>query len=385
MRLLVFGAIVLGFSMTLHLHRWTERQSARFRRIENDHEVSEISRRQDTINSDRQEMDTNTARGQETSNRTRIAYLTYTHLQGGPNRFHELTFPSLDTWVPADEPYYIILSEEWRSTYDELVITNSNFSLYKSRMHPIFVPCPEGKTLDSECCKQEQGMLHMIIHYDYDWLIYLDDDNYVRSNYMRDFLTNLSTSEIMVLTSGPTPRFLGIFGYLPQKSPYKCLKDPDFTYPWGQAVAYNRATQHHLQQGLRLKGLLKQCRTYRVHHDVGNALFHFMYNLPEIRLRISDRPSDMRDEYLGAHGVGRCPHFKCDMLTVHTWYSSLTYQPPVNHSYVWRNASGFFQTATYKMYGAPSNWTTEWHTMPVEDCLGPKSFYSSSANKEMSG
>ena len=176
---------------------------------------------------------------------------------------------------------------------------------------------------------------------------------------------------MMVLTSGPTSRFLGIFGYLPQKSPYKCLMDPDFTYPWGQAVAYNRATHHHLQQGLRLKGLLKQCRSYRVLHDVGNALFHFMYHLPEIHLRISDRPNDMRDEFRGAHGVGRCPNFNCDMLTVHTWYSSPTYKPLMNHSYVWRNASGFLQTATYKLYGSPSNWTTEWHTMPVEDCLGP--------------
>jgi hypothetical protein len=304
------------------------------------------------------------------STHPRIAYMTYLHLNV-TNRFEELIFPSLDTWHPHNEPYFVILAEMWRSRYNELIVSHVSFTKYQHRLHIVYVDCPEGKTPRAECCKQEDGMLYMLDHYDYDWLIYLDDDNYMRSTYARDFLTNLSTTELMVLTSGPTPRLLGMYGYLPQKAKYKCCKDPSYSFAWGQVIAYNRATLARIHQGLKLHGLLKQCLEYNVYHDVGNALFHWMYRLPEIRLRISDRPNEMRSENMGAHGIGRCKRTGCPMEQIHDWYDKPHYKPPLPYQLEWRNASGYQTTPTFRNFGCPSSWVDEWHTMPIVDCLGP--------------
>lgn len=452
MRLLVLGAIVLSLSMTLHLHRWMNRQVAEARQIENNQAVSAAERRDDYANlafsgsnniseTDPQTTTTNlrsaatavrlestTSKNetfktlipptlapetlnaldspgvkvvnssetkvlsvdaatttQEASQRIelfqrgnsthpRIAYLTYAHLKE-TDRFEELIFPALETWHPLDEPYFVILSNQWKSRYDELLLVSSNsnnFSHYQSRMQMVFVNCSEGKTPEVECCKQEEGMLYMMEHYDYDWIVYLDDDNYIRSTFLRQFLTNMPMNELMVGTSGPSARYLGIYGYLPFKSSYKCSREKSYSYPWGQVVAYNRATLHHIHRGLQLHGLLKQCLEYDIYHDVGNAMFHWMYNLPEFQLKISDRPNEGHRNIMGCHGIGRCK-FPCTMVDMHERYGAAYYQPEIPKAFIpmWRNASGFQTTRTFGTHGDPSLWKTEWHTMPVVDCLGP--------------
>jgi hypothetical protein len=382
MRLLIFGALVLSVSITLHLHRALSRGMALVTRID-DEVVSEVSRKTDVaiMHTPLQQRDETalidgSARQSVSFQRgnssyPRMAYLTYSHLNS-TSRFDDLIFPALEGWVPVDEPYFIILSKMWQSRYEELRTSHANFTKYENRIQPIFVDCNEGKTPEVECCKQEEGMLYMMKHYDYDWLIYLDDDNYIRSSYLRDFLTTISMNEVLVLTSGPSSRLLGIYGYLPQKSPYKCSRDPSYTFPWGQVIAYNRATLQHIRKGLELHGLLKQCLEYQVFHDVGNALFHWMYQLPEVKLHISDRPNEMRSELMGSHGVGRCEHFPCPMQAQAKRFKSQVYDPPVPpFAMVWRNTTGFRTTPTFQTYGDPSRWTDEWHTMPTKDCIGP--------------
>ena len=313
----------------------------------------------------------------------KMAFLTYSHLNG-TSRFEDLIFPSLDTWHPGDidgVPYYIVISDIWKQTYEELIDKEQgdpNFIKYQRRMHLVFVPCGEGKTFEPECCKQEEGMLYMVDHFRdvYDWIIYLDDDNYVRVPYMRQYLSTLPTDQTFVATGGPNPRFLGVFGYLPQKSPYKCSKHPQYQYPWGQVVAYNRATLQLMEKGLRLGAITKQCREYQVFHDVGNAIVHWMYRLPELHLVISDRPNEMRSELMGAHGVGRCfGVFTCFMDEIHRQMNFIFYKPPTreNYKYEWRNFTegGYSTTRTFQQYGDPWSWSDEWHTMPISDCKGP--------------
>jgi hypothetical protein len=301
----------------------------------------------------------------------RIAYVTYAHLKS-TSRFDDLIFPSLDLWVPPDEPYFIVLSEMWKSRYEELIVSNTNFTKYKARIQPIYVDCAEGKGPRVVCCKQELGVLHMIDNYDYDWLIYLDDDNFIRSSHLRTFLTGISITDLLVLTSGPSSRMLGKFGFIPDRAPYKCSQDPSYSFPWGQVVAYNRATLQHIRKGLQLHGLSKQCLEYNVFHDVGNALFHWMYQLPELHLQISDRPYELRPDLLGAHGVGRCGYFSCSMQDIADLFRHPLFDPPNPFPVVWRNTStGYQTTTTYQQYGGPSQWTEVWHTMPTRDCLGP--------------
>lgn len=313
----------------------------------------------------------------------RIAYVTFCHLIT-TGRFEEFIFPALEWWVPADEPYFVVLSRSWQSRYNQLLETNDNFTKFNSRIHPIFVNCKEGKASECVCCKQQEGMLYMMEHYDYDWILYLDDDNFVRSSYMRAFLTNISTSELLAITSGPAPRLLGQFGYLPlEKTPYLCTKDMNYSYSWGQMVAYNRRTLQHIRRGLELGGLVKQCVEYGVFHDVGNAIFHWMYQLPDLRLFLGNRPSWPQPWFLGVHGVGRCQEagFDCPMHEIAERLNRSQYAPPLdNLPMQWRTGgkAGFRTTSTFQAYGDPSQWDEVWHTMPIQDCLGPNATSSTS-------
>jgi hypothetical protein len=182
-------------------------------------------------------------------------------------RFEDFRFPALEWWVPADEPYFVVLSESWQSRFNQLLETDDNFTRFYSRIYPVFVKCSRGRDPECVCCKQHEGMLYMIKNFDYDWLVYHDDDNFVRSSYMRAFLANISTKQLLVMTSGPAPRLLGKFGYLSRRrthskctkdqfgylsrrrTPYKCTKDWNYSFPWGQMVAYNRRTLHTSDAG----------------------------------------------------------------------------------------------------------------------------------------
>jgi hypothetical protein len=91
---------------------------------------------------------------------------------------------------------------------------------------------------------------------------------------------------------------LGQKGYLPTrkvKLEYQCRTDPQFLDAWGQPMIYSRGALEKVYRGLRLEGVTKQCEEYSVLHDVGNAILHWMYSLPELRIRITDTPKNIGD------------------------------------------------------------------------------------------
>merc|ERR1712232_486716 len=78
----------------------------------------------------------------------------------------------------------------------------------------------------------------------------------------------------------------------------------------GQPVVYNRDALELILPGLRWNGLVRQCLEFNVTHDVGNAIFHWMYSIPTARFRANNYkaynklPSHFRDDIIAHHGLG---------------------------------------------------------------------------------
>ena len=305
---------------------------------------------------------------------TQIAYITFCHL-ASTERFETMIFPALSTWHPTTVPYYVVLLERWRHKWNTLIQTNTNFTRYASRIQPLFVDCPEGKFGESPCCKQEKGLLDMLDSYrQFDYYLFMDDDVYLRDDYLKEYLTTTSPDDVVVLVAGFPPKMLGHMGYLPQNEmQYYCVhKDENFKYPWGQPVIYTRAALRHVESGLRQGGLVKQCLEYNVTHDAGNALLHWMYQLDYIFLRVTSWADSFRNDFLGAHAIGRSSKYENDtsMEAVHRRYHQERFVAwPKKHVVKRFNTTGFQRTKTFKVSGDPTNWTM-WHTMLKKDCLG---------------
>jgi hypothetical protein len=302
----------------------------------------------------------------------RVAYITFTHLNG-IQRFEDMILRAIDTWLPSQEQYYVVVSNLWKQHLQDLL--EGNFSSYKNRIHPIYVACPESKFGFSPCCKQEQGLLYVWQNFatQYDWFVYMDDDIYMRANFLEGFVSTLPAHTApIVLTSGAPPHRLGQAGYRGSKRAYKCSKDDDFKYPWASLAVYNWCALRRISNGLRLGGLTKQCLEFRVTHDTGNAILHWMYSIPTISIAVPQRPDRKRNHFMALHGVGRCERKKCTMNILHNWYTK-TYRQPPNRSeyrYLWHNVSGFKTVQHYREYGDPESWKTLWHTMPTSACAG---------------
>ena len=303
----------------------------------------------------------------------RIAYITFTHLNG-TQRFEDMILRSIDTWLPAQEPYFVVISNMWKQQFQDLFKVNVP-SAYQKRIHAVFVDCPEGQFGLSPCCKQEQGLLYVWSTYahQYEWFVFMDDDIYMRPNFLEGYVATLPAhDEPIVLTSGAPPHPLGQAGYMRSKKAYNCSKDHEFTYPWASLAIYNRYALRLISNGLRLGGLTKQCLEFRVTHDTGNAILHWMYSIPTIFIAVPLRPDRKKNHFLALHGVGRCETKKCNMHVLHKWYTR-TYRQPPNRSdyrYAWHNVSGFKTLQHYAQYGSPERWTTVWHTMPTSACTG---------------
>jgi hypothetical protein len=304
----------------------------------------------------------------------RVAYITYSFL-ATTAQFEKMIFASLDTWLD-EGTYFVVLNERWRNAYKELCRNTNNQQRYCARIEPIYVDCPEHKWGESPCCKQQQGLLYMIQHHlaDFDWFVFQDDDMYLRRKYLEAFLKPLNTRSPAIATSGGVRkhskgRELGQQSFaLAHQRPYNCSSgNPDFTYPWGQPVVYNRAALSRIHSGLAQGGLVSQCLTFNVTHDVGNAVFHWMYQLPEVRFRIPFFPKMFKWHFMGIHGVAKSDE-ALTMQQVHEVFQKL---PQHNkHEHHWFEAHGFQQTETFRKYGDPETWK-EWHTMPTSDCAGP--------------
>jgi hypothetical protein len=113
-----------------------------------------------------------------------------------------------------------------------------------------------------------------------------------------------------------------------------------------------------------------------------------MYEIPEEYNRILERCHKLKPGHFGCHGVGRKDKSKIystadikTMFEVHEEFTTVLGEKPLNNRSLrrmrrWRfNAGnvkdlGFQRTVTFKKYGNPSTWESQWYTMPVSDCGG---------------
>jgi hypothetical protein len=217
----------------------------------------------------------------------------------------------------------------------------------------------------------QQGLVQMFDHHKegYDYFAYHDMDDYLARSYIEKLTAGFDASEPFIMASG---RYGGVLplgqkGYLPtRKLEYQCRTDPQFLYAWGQPVIYSRGALEKVSRGLRLEGVTKQCEEYSVTHDVGNAIFHWMYSLPELRIRITATPNDnWRSNFVGMHNVANEKY--ATFREVHQRFKEG--ESKLRLMYKWNNVTGFRDTQTFCDHGDPSEWTSTWHTMPKEDCL----------------
>jgi hypothetical protein len=96
---------------------------------------------------------------------------------------------------------------------------------------------------------------------------------------------------------------------------------------------------------------------------------------------ISSQSLHVQFNQMGAHAVGRLG--TPNMTAVHAQIAHAHYPKPP-YQYKWHKPNGFFMTSTYQLYGNVSDWTTEWHTMPVSDCRGPNITMSDSNGSDTS-
>jgi hypothetical protein len=308
----------------------------------------------------------NTSRFDKAS-RPRVAYITYSSFPKGMEwRFHMYVADALRTWLTEDV-LYLVLTPQWKEKLASMCSMQRDKVC--DRVKPIYVDCPEGYYGESPCCKYDKGLSYMANNhgYDYDWFIYHDDDMYFRTQYMREYLKGLSHDQPVVLSSRP----IKVLGF---KNNCKS-DDPHYNFPAGQPAVLSRAALWFIKPGLEAGGLTKQCLEFDISHDVGNAVFHWMYGLPEVHLPPllgSPPPTfpESGNEYdvVGIHGIGRIGNV-LNTTEIHAKLRDLIYPKPP-YDYKWHNALGFLKTKTYRLHGNASQWGNQWHTMPVSDCQG---------------
>jgi hypothetical protein len=293
----------------------------------------------------------------------RVAYVAFGSFQKGPDRFHTMIIDSLRTWLKGDVIFYVV-NKNWETRFEEACLEPAIQKECK-RIIPIFVDCPEGYYGASPCCKMDKGMTVMWENYShYDWYSYQDDDMYIRTAYMDDFLSGLSPNEPMVLTCKSTRQLGNTWGHADKRA--NCSADIDFMYPWGQPAVYSRAGLERMSKAFQLGAIAKQCKSFDVTHDAGNPIVHWMVGLPEVRLPdIPPRSKQVRANEMGTHGVAK---FGPNATEVHAQIGHVKHPPPP-YEYKWHRPKGFLQTTIYKLHGNVSKWTA-WHTMNISDCRG---------------
>eukprot|EP00979_Chaetoceros_neogracilis_P005527 scaffold1003_cov171-Chaetoceros_neogracile.AAC.4 len=156
---------------------------------------------------------------------------------------------------------------------------------------------------------------------------------------------------------------------------YHCSDDAQFRYNWGQPVVYNWAAFELVIPGLQNDGLVKQCLEYEGTHDVGNAIFHWMYSIPAVRFRVPNfkgGANKKRQDFIAYHGAGTSKRlsmniFHKDRIPNDQEMFNVRPLPPEAY-FGWYNVSGFRRTDTFKQFRNPQEWEGEWHTMLVSDC-----------------
>ena len=203
----------------------------------------------------------------------------------------------------------------------------------------------------------------------YDWFVYMDDDVFIRRKYLAKYVEPLDPSDRAILASGKNGGKMSKLGepsFNYGKSPYPCSSDLEYMYPWGQPVVYSRGALMRAATGFRLGGLVKQCLEYGVTHDVGNAIYHWMMQFPELRIPFPATVNGMELTHFGSH-VGK--ENDGNFFEIESFFESknLTDRAFLRH---WHNVTGFRSTMAYRKHGNPWTWTNVWHTMNISDCMG---------------
>eukprot|EP00522_Entomoneis_paludosa_P008173 CAMPEP_0172455572 /NCGR_PEP_ID=MMETSP1065-20121228/12133_1 /TAXON_ID=265537 /ORGANISM="Amphiprora paludosa, Strain CCMP125" /LENGTH=535 /DNA_ID=CAMNT_0013208037 /DNA_START=24 /DNA_END=1628 /DNA_ORIENTATION=+ len=180
-----------------------------------------------------------------------IAYITYGYLKPGSEpRFEMFIKGALETWLQGNDLYYV-LNLQFQEKLESICM-QEGYQEICSRLYPIYVQCTERYYGASPCCKMEQGLLKMIQEHDnYEWYVYQDDDMYIRTDYLEEFVKPLPSHEAMVLTAKPT-RELGHTWDGDHRLRNNCSSHVDFKYPWGQPIIYSKPALQEVSNGFAL-------------------------------------------------------------------------------------------------------------------------------------
>lgn len=333
----------------------------------------------------------------------KTAFIAFSYM-GNITKFNRIILSAVKTWIPKDEVYYVVLNHQWNQTFanwkHDLIQKNDTMV---TLIQPIFVDCPESQRVESPCCKQEKGLIEFYERYfhdrNYDWVYFADDDMFINTKLLFEYMEVLpygltpeharlmDNGPFLLLSEGYRPRPLG------DKRKHTCEKrDVSFLYPWGQPVMYNRQAMNKIITGLRLGGLVKQCLEYDVNHDVGNAIFHWMYSLPyasfprtmnlklmggldDLKSKMERKMNFFRDDTVGIHGIDIQDYFSQERFWSLRHNDSIRVfdkeklTPKAEVYFGFGNVSGFHSTDTFSIHGSPDEWREKWHTMNTSDCI----------------
>ena len=380
--------------------------SNNYRDLSTNHNVVEIKPEENQdFQKDMKTITANYTKNKSPKNDNKVAFVTFSHM-ADIAKFNKILLGAVKTWFPKDEVYYIVLNQQWRETFinwrHDLIRENQT---QVELIQPIFVDCPESARVESPCCKQEKGLIEFYDKYyherEYSWVYFADDDMFVNTRILYEYLDILPyglTTEhakylngpLVLLSNSNSPQVLG-HGKV-AKTPYSCeKKDDSYKYPWGQPVVYNRKAMESVIAGLRLGGLVKQCLEFDVNHDVGNAIFHWMYSIPYASFPRVFNLKGVKDpeKFLQRKGPKKQKLFREDVTVIHGidfhhdfsqelfWTrrfrdSSKVFDRkgniPPDAYFGFGHVTGFHSTDTFAKYGSPQEWKDEWHTMPISDC-----------------
>lgn len=175
----------------------------------------------------------------------RVAFVTFSYVKhNDTHKLFNFLLAAVDTWAapPPDDtinevrpPLYVVFSEVSREPFEEICIHgHGNITLHQralcQRLHPIYVDCPESGAGEGPCCKQQKGLASIIqSKYPlYDWYTFMDDDVYLRKEYVAKLLAQLQppTFPMAAIPYNQDAKPLGWMNS-------RCGRgNEEFSYPW---------------------------------------------------------------------------------------------------------------------------------------------------------